>query len=303
MALNLIPNPPSALTASSNWTTFVAREDIAAIGGGINMRIFTLTNEGTTARPEVAQGSIIEVGGSWYQADSDTALVDDAGLVDGIVHIKLVPGTGTPDPTTVIPTLTSDAIPAWDAEKGGWYDVDDKFLPFEMTRSGAITKVYTNKCEWINQSKSVKICNDGSVGLDGNLTVGGTGSIGSGLTIGGALSGVTSLSMGGTLSGVTSLSMSGDLGAVNNLTVNGEHLPRVSTTNAVISVPGGSTTLLPRGVYITVSATGIIVEVLGSGGVWFGQSAAPPWAIFSDGANVRLRNPSGSPVNYNYRKF
>lgn len=258
MPINLIPNPSSTPTSASQWTALVAREDTAAIGGGINLRVFTLTNEATTARPEVAIGSIIEVGGSWYQADADTALTDDAGLVDGTVHIKLVP-TGA----TVVPYLTADAIPVWDSEKGGWYDGDDKFLPFEMTQSGAVTKVYTNKCEWINQSKSVKICNDGSIGLDGSLTVGGSGTFGSGLSvdgnlgISGALSGVTTLGMNGALSGVTTLGASGTgtFGSVSS--------GSVSTGSGAIKWKTYSATLLAGNTSVDVTHGLAVSNILG----------------------------------------
>ena len=133
MALVLIENPPSLLALDTDWTTFLIRENKSNIGTGLSIPIFTLTNwDGTTTKPQIAQGSIVEVGGSLYQADADTALTDEGGLSDGTVHIKLVPGAGSPDPLTVVPTLTNDVIPAWDAVKGGWYTSANKYLPFEM---------------------------------------------------------------------------------------------------------------------------------------------------------------------------
>lgn len=154
MALNLLTNPSSTPTSSADWTNMVSREDVSNIGNGLSIRTFSLTNGGTTTKPEVAIGSMIEVGGSMYQADSDTALTDESGLADGTVHIKLVPSG-----STVIPTMTNDSIPDWDSEKGGWYDGDDKFLPFEMTKAGA---VYSGKKEYVNQYKSVALATDSS---------------------------------------------------------------------------------------------------------------------------------------------
>lgn len=148
MSLNLITNPPTALVISTDWTNLVTRSNANMIGHGLSIPIFSLTNwDGSTTKPAIAEGSIIEVGGSFYQADADTALTDDAGLIDGTVHIKLVPAGGG---ASLVPTLTNDSIPAWDANKAGWYDSDDKFLPFEMVKA---TAVYTEKVEYISQQK------------------------------------------------------------------------------------------------------------------------------------------------------
>jgi len=150
MALVLITNPPSALGSDTDWATLLTRSNANMLGHGLRLPIFTLTNwDGSTTQPQIAEDSIIEVGGSFYQADADTPLVDDVGLVDGTVHIKLVPGAGSPDPLTVVPTLTNDALPVWDVNKAGWYDGADKFLPFEMTKASA---VFTEKDDIIHQS-------------------------------------------------------------------------------------------------------------------------------------------------------
>ena len=167
MALVLITNPPSLLVTDTDWTNFVTRENKSNIGTGLSIPIFTLTNwDGSTTIPAIAEGSIIEVGGSLYQADADTALTPEGGIIDGTVHIKLVPGAGSPDPLTVVPTLTNDVIPAWDAVKGGWYDSTDKFLPFEITKASAI---YTNKGEFIDQNKLISIHSDGAFTISGKM--------------------------------------------------------------------------------------------------------------------------------------
>ncbi len=167
MALDLVTNPPSTLTDSSQWTDFVNREDKSNVGTGLSIPIFTLTNwDATTTIPAVANGSIIEVGGSIYQAGSETALTEEGGISDGTVHIKLVPSG-----STVIPTLTNDVIPAWDSTKGGWYDSDDKFLPYEMTKASA---VYTVKSEYTDQNKYVRFSvNSSGLAVEGNLAVSG----------------------------------------------------------------------------------------------------------------------------------
>jgi hypothetical protein len=167
MALNLITNPPTVPTISpDHWTDFVVRSDATMKGVDYANSKTCLTNWDTgTSKPEICQGSIFEVGGSFYEADSDTTLTDDAGIIDGAVHIKLVPNVGG---TQVIPTLTSDDIPEWDSTKYGWYDGNDKFLPVEMTRSGAITKVFSSKFEYTNKNKINKLYSDGGIYIGGS---------------------------------------------------------------------------------------------------------------------------------------
>jgi hypothetical protein len=155
MALVLLTNPPSVLADSSDWTEFLTRENASNLGTGVGITTFRLTNwDSGTTKPAIAEGSVIEVGGSIYQADSNTALTDEGGLTNGTVHIKLVPSG-----STVIPTLTNDAIPSWDANKAGWYSGTSKFLPFEMEKSSA---VYTNKSEYIDQNKTIKTSSIGN---------------------------------------------------------------------------------------------------------------------------------------------
>jgi len=146
MPLVKITNPPTEFLNSSEWGDFVARSDKNMVGLGLSIPIFSLTNwDSSTTKPEIAEGSIIEVGGSLYQADADTALTDEGGLIDGTVHIKLVPAGGG---ASVVPTLTNNVIPTWDAVKAGWYDGTDKFLPFEMDKASA---VYTLKGEYTDK--------------------------------------------------------------------------------------------------------------------------------------------------------
>ncbi|MCP4395348.1 MAG: hypothetical protein GY804_13940 [Alphaproteobacteria bacterium] len=149
MSLLLITNPPTELTVSSQWGDFVNRSGKNMLGYGLSIPVFSLTNwDASTTKPEIAAGSIIEVGGSFYQADSDTALTDESGISDGTVHIKLVPAGGG---ASVVPTLTNDAIPTWSAVKAGWYDNDDMFLPYEMTKASA---AYSSKGEYQGQNKT-----------------------------------------------------------------------------------------------------------------------------------------------------
>jgi len=158
MSLILITNPPTELVASTDWTDLEARSNANMLGYGLSIPTFTLTNwDGSTTIPAIAQGSIIEVGGSFYQADVNTALTLEGGISDGTVHIKL---DTTDAGATMTPTLTSDSIPAWDATKSGWYTGVVKYLPFEMTKASAS---YSLKGEYRDQNKTVLFYTDGSI--------------------------------------------------------------------------------------------------------------------------------------------
>jgi hypothetical protein len=211
MALLLIENPPTTFGSNDDWVTFLTRSNGNMLGHGLSIPIFTLTNwDGTTTRPEIAEGSIIEVGGSFYQADADTALTDEGGIGDGTVHIKLIPGAGSPDPLTVVPTLTNDALPAWDANKAGWYDAADKFLPFEMIKTSA---VYTVKGEFIDQNKTTKLNTNGDLILSNDLSVGNDLTVGNDIVATGTISGasVTATTGNITTNNVTTQNMAGQI--------------------------------------------------------------------------------------------
>lgn len=217
MALILIDNPPTTPTLTSQWTDFVNRSNANMIGAGLDLAIFTLSNwDGGTAKPQVEKGSIIEVGGSFYQADSATALTDDSGITDGTVHIKMVVSG-----SAVIPTITNDSLPSWDSEQGGWYSSGEKFLPHEMTRGSSGT-TFVNKFEYkFLQSAIVKLYANGAVYFPGAGEFGGTGTFGGGLSVGGntaisgAITSVTNITASGTVSAPT-----GNITTVNSTTGN-----------------------------------------------------------------------------------
>lgn len=183
MALVKLDNPPTVPTLISDWTDFVAREDVTNNVVGFNVDTFTLSewDASSTNIPQVKQGSWAVVGGTVYQADSDTALTLDAGLSDGQCRIKLVPSG-----TQVIPTLTNDSIPTWDAEQSGWYDSDDMFLPYEMTKSGTS---YINKFQYVLLNNLVfKAYTTGALDIAGGITSGGSLAVSGGGTFGGNVS-------------------------------------------------------------------------------------------------------------------
>lgn len=73
----------------------------------------TLTEMDTTTIPQVAAGSMVEVGGSLYEADSNESISGSAS--SGTNYIYLVPGS-----SIVTPTWTTTA-PTWSDAKQGWY--------------------------------------------------------------------------------------------------------------------------------------------------------------------------------------
>jgi hypothetical protein len=165
MALNLITNIGTELTLSSQWGDLSTLLDQVKTGIGNKIRVHSLTNwDSSTTKPAIAEGSLFDVGGSLYLANSDTALTDESGLIDGTCHIKLVPAV---DGLTVVPTLTNDSIPAWDETKHGWYDADDSFLPYEFTKASA---VYSEKKEYTNQDKTISEDYDGSLNIPGGVS-------------------------------------------------------------------------------------------------------------------------------------
>lgn len=331
MALILIDNPPTTPTLTSQWTDFVNRSNANMIGHGLDLAIFTLSNwDGGTAKPQVEKGSIIEVGGSFYQADSDTALTDDSGLADGTVHIKMVVSG-----SAVIPTITNDSLPSWDSEQGGWYSSGERFLPHEMTRGSSGT-TFINKFEYkFLQSAIVKLFANGAVYFPGAGEFGGTGTFGGGLSVGGnvgitgAITSVTSVAASGNISGnnaslagsitsVTDITASGDVTCddlVNNTvstgrTTTGGLLLTNTSSEQVLNLSAGQLYILPAGTYYIANPAinNIPLQVLLQG-TWFtvwSVSITPSitaTTITSDGVNVRLNNTTGVSQNIYLRRF
>lgn len=271
MALTLITNTNDELTDSDQWGELVVKVGKGDLGMGLSIPVFTLTNwDSSTDKPAVAEGSIIEVGGSLYQADGDTALTDEAGLSDGTCHIKLVPAV---DGLTVTPTLTNDSIPTWDATKSGWYDGADKFLPFEMIQGGTGT-TWSVKGEYLDPEANILR------GVDNSYTNIKTNSIlektdGSGITIDGAL--------------------------IKDTSIDSYILPKLEGSGTLSVTTSG--TIIPRGAYNiwNESIVDIAIEVY-DGSNWYIVYSDARGFIFSDGVNVRAKSSSGT-VNMGYQKY
>ena len=101
----------------------------------------SLTEWDTTTKPEIAQGSKIEVNGAFFVFDVDEAI--SGTPADGVVYIKL-----TPSGDTISAAFTSVA-PIWDTEKGGWYEpaTNNRYLNYAVYKSGSS---YYNKYPFSN---------------------------------------------------------------------------------------------------------------------------------------------------------
>ncbi|MBN2401015.1 MAG: hypothetical protein JXN64_01320 [Spirochaetes bacterium] len=103
-----------------NTFSLVGNDDIDALMETINKsyktaNMLSLTEMSTNIIPKIAAGSVIEVNGSLYIADSDESISGSPS--DGIIYIKMIPAG---DPISVTAEFTN-IVPVWDAEKQGWY--------------------------------------------------------------------------------------------------------------------------------------------------------------------------------------
>jgi len=320
MALLLITNPPTTLAVSSDWTDLVTRSSGNMLGHGLSIPIFTLNYWNSSATvPTVAEGAIIETGGSFYQADSDTALTLESGLTDGTVHIKLVPAGGG---ASVVPTITNDSIPTWDGNKAGWYDSDDKFLPYEMTKSGTS---YTAKKEYIDQDADVNL-DISTGGLNASRLSAGTVNTGQGdnelydmnqnvtTTSAVTFSTVNTGQGNNELYDMNQNVTTGSDVAFATLSVAGNIMPTLRTQ----STWNITTTayVIPRGVYNIawgLSASPAVRVQIHNGSVWetiaisstssgsaYGSAGC---TVFADGYNVRIAAQASGTAVVSYQKY
>jgi hypothetical protein len=87
----------------------------------------SLTNYDTTDEPEIAAGSVVEVGGTLYEFGADEAIGGSPS--DGLVYIKLIPSWAS-----VTAEFTNDA-PVWRDDLQGWYQSAisvNRYMPVEI---------------------------------------------------------------------------------------------------------------------------------------------------------------------------
>ncbi|MDD4689079.1 MAG: hypothetical protein PHE51_04955 [Eubacteriales bacterium] len=89
----------------------------------------SLTDFDTAVRPEIAAGSVIDLNGSLYKFDTQTAAT--VTPADGVVYMKVIPSSST---ASVIFTVTA---PTWSDSKQGWYEsgTSNRYIA-KMIKSG-----------------------------------------------------------------------------------------------------------------------------------------------------------------------
>ena len=138
MAGAKVPAPLDPMGTAASWTNILARLEKTYKGyEGVSLTNWAAAN---TDRPEIAAGSVIEIDGAPFEYATDDTIADEGGLTDGWCYVKHVVSGDT-----VTATLTN-TFGTWDTAKQGFYDGSgNRFSLFAMYRSGAITKIYTEK--------------------------------------------------------------------------------------------------------------------------------------------------------------
>ena len=122
----------------------------------------SLTEYDTTNEPSIAAGSVVEINGALFEAESDESISESPS--DGDVYIKLIP-----DGLEATAEFTNDA-PTWDDEKQGWYEsgTNNRYLNYIIDLdSGDYTKY---KLE--NESTTLKV--GGDINTKGEIQYQGT---------------------------------------------------------------------------------------------------------------------------------
>lgn len=259
MAGSIIPMPANGAIDWSDFVTQVEKQRTGYMG-------LSLTNFDNVAEPQIAAGSIIEVGGSVAKFDANENITGWAGIgADNDAYIKLVPAA---------PAITAEfttTAPTWDDAKQGYYGVGG-FATHRYVgglykdAGGNYTKKYYYKIKETSVSgevlnpKCIKTANiqDGAVTVD-KL---------------GALS-------------VTNIKLADN--AVSEDKIN-------FVTQGVVTTIGNGDTWCPNaGLYLLVVelANSIKLEVYADGAWRTEADFTTHWTIFTNGNHVRLKNTGG----------
>lgn len=137
MANEIQTAPNTTPTTDADWAAELNLRELSMKGyDGISL---TEWASGDTDRPQIAAGSVIEIDGAIAKFTAQTAIADEGGIADGWCYIKFVVSG-----SDVVPTLTN-TFGTWDTAKQGFYDGNDRYSLHVMYRSGAITKIFTQK--------------------------------------------------------------------------------------------------------------------------------------------------------------
>jgi hypothetical protein len=137
MANEIQDAPNTVPGAVADWENELNLRELSMKGyDGISLTNWAAAN---TDKPQIAAGSVIEIDGAIAKFTVDTALTDEGGLTDGWCYIKFVVSG-----SDVVPTLTN-TFGTWDTAKQGFYTSGARFSLHKMYRSGAVTKIFTEK--------------------------------------------------------------------------------------------------------------------------------------------------------------
>jgi hypothetical protein len=249
----------------------------------ISYQAISLTHFADTAEPQIAAGSLCEIGGALYEFAANESITDWAAIaVSSAVYIKLVAAGAS-----VTAAFTTTA-PTWNTTLQGWYSGTDRYIGGLYKDAGGN---YTKK--WFYEEKQglwLKRYGDGTIELLGAVTIAGA------LTLAGALSGVTSLTMAGALSGVTSLTMAGALSGVTSLGM----LWSLGAGSQAVASP--TPYYPPAGLYLLAQLPANAQVYINAGGWKLSHTAGQGGVIVADGTNVYFWSTAGS-VTFNWLKL
>ena len=136
----IVTNPDAQpINVSTAWTPLLDVNTMSYFG----MNVVTLTEWNTgTVRPQIAQGSAIDIDGSVARFITPEAI--GGTPIDGTVYVKFIVAAAV-----VTAELTAEA-PTWTNTLGGWYNGSgERYSGHLMTQNGA---AYTDKRKWRDES-------------------------------------------------------------------------------------------------------------------------------------------------------
>lgn len=137
MANEIQDAPNTVPGAVADWENELNLRELSMKGyDGISLTEWAAGDED---KPKIAAGSVIEIDGAIAKFTNETALTDEGGLADGWCYIKFVVSG-----SDVVPTLTN-TFGTWDTAKQGFYTAGNRFSLHTFYRSGAVTKIFTEK--------------------------------------------------------------------------------------------------------------------------------------------------------------
>ncbi len=234
----------------------------------------SLTHFADTSEPQIAAGSVVELGDSLFEADANEAIAGLGAIANGSqVHVKLVP-TGSA-PVVLTPTATITA-PTWSTTKQGWYNGLERYIGGLYKDAGGN---YTKK--WFYEEKGgiwFKRYGDGTVEVIGAVTFDGAVTFAVAIILSGGISG--NLSVGGSIG--ASGEISAESGNAKLSSVIGSY------TTGTLSV--GGTYTVPSGTYYAMSGANTNLEIY-AGGAWRPLFNT---LIYSNGSSLRFKAASGT---------